>query len=217
MAEASPMPYSRFRRVVQGQGGFTLIELLVAMPIAILLLGVVIEALGQASRDQQDIEYRTESLNNAEVGLERMTREIRQATWLFFWSSSVVDINVRVRASATAEGEYRLVRYDCSTDACVRSEGPAMVYPPPANPAFTTAAVLIGTPEGDTFGRDGRILGHDVFRPMHIDSATGARTADFLKPDYLSVRLRLAVPRHEGALELSDGVNLRNLTQFKAP
>lgn len=211
------MPASRLRRVIQGQGGFSLIELLVAMPIAILLLGVVIQALGQASRDQQDVEQRTESLTNAEIGLEQMTRELRQASWVYFWSSSVVDLNVRVRATAQSEGEYRLVRFDCSGDACLRSQGPALVYPPPPNPSFTSTTVLIGSPASDTFGRNGHVIGHDVFRPQHVDPVTGARTTDFLKPDFLSVRLQLSVPRHSRALELQDGVNLRNLTQFKAP
>ena len=128
----------RLRRVNQDQRGFTLIELLVAMPIAMLLLGSVIAMLGQASDDQQDIERRSQMQSDAQIGLERMTRELRQATWVYFRSSSVIDVNVRVRATSTSDGVYRLVRFDCSGDTCVRSEGPATTYPPAAAPTFST-------------------------------------------------------------------------------
>src|SRR5215210_4614037 len=105
------MPYLRLRRLVQGQGGSTLIELLVAMPIAIVLLGLVVQSLGTAGRDQQDIERRTEALTNGNLGLERMTRELPQADWVYFRSSSVVDLSGPVRATPTSTSVKRLVRY----------------------------------------------------------------------------------------------------------
>ncbi len=209
------MPSVRQRRSIHGQVGSTLIELLVAMPIAIVLLGVVVASLGQAGRDQQDIERRTEALNHGQLGLERMTRELRQATWLYFRSSSLVDLNVRVRANATSNGAYQLVRWDCSGETCVRSEGPPVAYPPPAVPGFSSTAVLIGQSRSDIGGREGQIIGHDVFRPMKIDEATGERTLEYASPDFVGVRLRLAdSTRPDGMLELQDGVNLRNRTTF---
>jgi hypothetical protein len=185
------------------------------MPIAVLLLGVVIQSLGQASTDQQDIERRSIALDDGQIGLERMTRELRQATWLYFRSSSVVDLNVRVRSGPTATSTARLVRWDCSGDTCVRSEGPPVTYPPPAAPTFSSQQTLIGTPASDVGGRGGQIIGHDVFRPMRIDPSTGARTTDYLSPDFVAVRVRLADRSHaSGMLELQDGVNLRNRTTF---
>jgi hypothetical protein len=185
------------------------------MPIAVVLLGVVIQSLGQASRDQQDVERRSVSLDDGQIGLERMTDDLRQATWLYFRSSSVVDLNVRVRSSPTATSTPRLVRWDCSGDTCVRSEGPPVTYPPPAVPTFSQTQTLIGTEATDVGGRQGQIIGHDVFRPMKIDPSTGARTTDYLTPDFVAVRLRLADRTHPaGMLELQDGVNLRNRTTF---
>jgi hypothetical protein len=185
------------------------------MPIAVLLLGVVVQLLGQAGTDQQDIERRTVSLDEGQIGLERMTRELRQATWLYFRSSSVVDLNVRVRPSPTGTSTPRLVRWDCSGDTCVRSEGPPVTYPPPAAPTFTDERTVIGTDASDKGGREGQIIGHDVFRPMRIDTTTGARVTDYLTPDFVAVRLRLADRTHpSGMLELQDGVNLRNRTTF---
>jgi type II secretory pathway pseudopilin PulG len=200
--------------MVQGQGGSSLIELLVAMPIAVVLLGLIVSALGQAGLDQQDVERRTEALNGAQLGLEEMTRELRQATWVYFRSSSVVDLNVRVRPTPSAEGTFRLVRWDCSGDTCVRSEGAPTPYPPPSAPAFATARDAIG--EAPSVGeRQGQVIGHDVFTPTEVNPDTGVVSTNFVTPDAVQVRLRIAVKRHEdGVVELNDGVSLRNRTTF---
>jgi type II secretory pathway pseudopilin PulG len=216
------MPYPRLRRMVQGQGGSTLIELLVAMPIAMVLLAAVIQSLGTAGRDQQDIERRTEALTNGQIGLERMTREFRQATWLYFRSSSVVDLNVRVRAAASSHGVYRLVRYDCSGDTCQRSEGAPVAYPPPSTPSFSTTSTAIGDPSGTVGNLNGQVVSHDIFFPSHIDPATGVDSPNFLKPDFVRVRLQIAFADRpqstrrsvDKPIVLEDGVSLRNATTF---
>src|SRR4051794_9666207 len=112
------MPDHRLRRLVQGQGGSTLIEMLVAMPLAVLLMGVVIQGLGTASIRQQDVERRTEAAQQAQTGLERMTRELRSAGWVYFSSSSVIDMDALVRPSSTGTSAHRHVRYDCSGGTC---------------------------------------------------------------------------------------------------
>jgi hypothetical protein len=195
---------------------------MVAMPIAILLLGLVFQSLGTAGQDQQDIEGRTETLTNGQIGLERMTRELRQASWVYFRSSGVVDMDVPVRVSATSTSVHRLVRYDCSGATCNRSEGPAVAYPPPAVPTFAATQTAIGNPPSDAFGLDGEVVNHDVFRPSHIDPDSGVRTTDFVAPDFVLVRLQLAYRARRGDLTLAerfpvvleDGVSLRNRTTF---
>lgn len=212
------MPSHRLRRVAQGQGGFSLVELLIAMFIASILLGLVVQSLGQASQDQQDIERRSQMQTDAQLGLERMTREIRQATWLQFHSSSVVDINVRVRSSAQSYGVYRLVRYDCSGDACLRSEGAPVNYPPPLSPTFDTTTEVVGAQTADAGSRRGVIVRHDIFRPVRIDPATGASVTDFARPDFLFVRMQLEIAQlHDPdnrRLTIEDGVSLRNRTGY---
>jgi type II secretory pathway pseudopilin PulG len=201
--------------LIRGEGGSTLIELLIAMPIALLLLGASLDALGHTGQQQQDIERRTQAQDVGQNGLERMTRELRQATWVYFRSSSIVDLNVKVRATPTSSGVYRLVRWDCSGDTCIRYEGSAQTYPPLPSPTFTSSQVEIGSPSTDTKGRDGQIVGHDIFHPTHVDPTTGAITTNFVNPDFVSVRLQLAYrSKTAGVLELSDGVSLRNRTTF---
>src|SRR5689334_2531800 len=120
-----------------------MIELVVAMPLAILLIGVILTALGTTSNDQQDVERRTQALSQAQTGLERLTREVRQAQWIYVRSSSVIDLQTPVRPGGATTSVPRLVRYDCSGSACVRSEAPATTYPPPPNPSFTNAVIVI--------------------------------------------------------------------------
>jgi prepilin-type N-terminal cleavage/methylation domain-containing protein len=207
------------RGIRQGQGGFTLIELLVAMTIAVALLGVIIAELGRASQDQQDIERRAQMQTDAQIGLERMTRELRQASWLYFRSSAVVDLNVRVRSGPAVQGVPRLVRYDCSTDTCRRYEGPPSVYPPPASPTFERTEDIIGADVADWGSRRGSVVRHDVFRPARIDPVTGAAVTDFSAPDFLTVRMTLEIePLYPSGdvqrITIEDGVGLRNVTEF---
>jgi Tfp pilus assembly protein PilW len=202
--------------MIQGQGGSTLIELLVAMPIAVMLLGLVVQALGDAGKQQQDIESRTEALTNGQISLERMTREIRQSNWVYFRSSSVVDLEVPVRPNPTASSVPRLVRFDCSSEVCTRSEGAPVTYPPPSSPTFATEVRMIGDPSTDRNGLYGQITSHDIFRPTKIDTETGASNVEYFAPDFIFVRVQLAVRGREEPLVLEDGVSVRNQSSFKS-
>src|SRR6266536_1801659 len=209
------MPFQRLWRVIQGQGGSALIELLVAMPIAVLLVGIVVQSLGVSGKRQSDVERRTEALSQGQIGLERMTRELRQAEWVFFQSSSVVDMDALVRPNPTAHGVQRHVRYDCSGTSCIRLEGPAVSFPPSAASTFDSSIVIVGAPPGDTQTRYGTIVGHNVFEPARVDSTTGATVPDFMDPDIVLVRLQLAVQGRRQPIEIRDGVSLRNRSTFQ--
>jgi type II secretory pathway pseudopilin PulG len=208
------MPDLSRLRLIRGQGGSTLIELLVVMPMAIMLLGLVTQAFVSGSEDQRRLESRTAALNQAQTGLERMTRELRQANWVFFTSSQVVDADVMVRVTAGSRAVARHVRYDCNTGACYRYEGPAVAFPPPPTAAFNRTSLVLGSRIDDPHSFAGRVIGHDVFYPKRVDPSTGASTADYLDPDLLYVRLRIAVNGLEKPLELADGISLRNRTRF---
>ena len=214
------MPGHRLRRLIQGQGGSTLIELLVAMPLSVLLLGIVIQALGVAGRREQDLERRTETVQQAELGLERMTREIRSASWVYFSSSSVVDIDTLVRTDPTATSVHRHVRYDCSGSACIRYEGAPVSYPPLAGSSFDRSRTIIGALVGDcaicgdqTRSRVGFLIAHDIFLPQRI-GASGQPVTDFVNPNVLQIRVRLRLPQRTETVEVRDGVSLRNQSDF---
>ena len=184
------------------------------MPIAMVLLGVVVQQLGKTSLENQQIERRTEALNNGQLGLERMTSEIRQADWVYFRSSSHFDMQVPVRPAPTATATMRVVRYDCRGETCVRSEGNATGFPPPPAPAFTKTETVIGSPAEETGIRYGLIAGHDVFYPRRVNPTTGAWATDFLQPDFLFIRLRLKVEGQGESIVLEDGISLRNRSSY---
>lgn len=206
------MPYvcRLVRRLVQGQGGSSLIELLVAMPLAILVLGTVFQGFAVGSKDQQRVEARSEAVIQAQRGLERMTRALRQANWVYFRSSHVVDVDTMVRAAPTTPAVRRLVRIDCSTRVCMRYEGPATSFPPPAAPAFDSAALLVGTDPHKRSQRGGRLENFDIFSPKRLDEVTGALIAEYLEPELVNIRLRLRPSAEQEPFELLDGVSLRN-------
>lgn len=207
------MPVSR-HRLVREQRGTTLIEVLVAIPMAVALLGLVTQAFVTGSRDQRRLELRTAALNQANTGLERMTRELRQANWVFFTSSQVIDAEAMVRPGPTEQAVQRHVRYDCSAGACWRYEGPPVPFPPPAAAAFTSASLVVGARAGDRLSFVGRVLPHDVFVPKRVDPVSGETVVDYLDPDLLHIALKVAVRDLRKPIELADGISLRNATRF---
>jgi Tfp pilus assembly protein PilW len=208
------MPDLSRLRLIRGQGGSTLIELLVAMPIAVALLGLVTQAFVTGTTDQRRLERRTAALSAANTGLERMTRELRQANWVYFRSSQVVEAEAMVRPNSATQAVKRHVRYDCTTGACWRSEGPAVTFPPPAGATYSNSQVVIGSPVADTTSASGRVLTHDVFVPKKVDPVTGKTVVDYLEPDLLHIALRIQVRGMSRPVELADGISLRNATKF---
>lgn len=208
------MPHLSRVRLIRGQGGSTLIELLVAMPMAVALLGLVTQVFVTGTSDQRRLERRAAALAHANTGLERMTRELRQANWVFFTSSQVVEAEAMVRASAVTPAVRRHIRYDCSSGRCWRLEGPAVAFPPPRDATFETSRIVIGAAEGDETSSVGRVLANDVFAPKRVDPATGRTVVDYLRPDLLHIALRVSVKGMDHPVELADGVSLRNATKF---
>lgn len=212
------MPESgRLRRLIQGQGGSTIIELLVAMPMAIGLIFGLLSLFNAGAGDQRDMEQRSRALQSSLVGLERMTRDLRQAAWVHVFSSQVVSAQVRMR-DETGVMAPRHVRYDCSSGACRRLEGPAVAYPPALGAPFDRNQIVIGGDPGDPRDPRGRVLTRDVFVPYRTDAVTGVQQPNFVDPSYIAIRVRLAVkgtnlhngPREALRVDLSDGVAIRS-------
>lgn len=180
-------PLARWRTE---ETGFTLIELLVAMSLGIILVSAVALFADVGIRSQHSTAKATEALNEQRTGLERMTREIRQATQFELVNSQVVDMNTYVNPSYGSTAVLRRVRYDCSRgELCRRSEGPV-------NGAFTTTDVEIVSV----------VQNADVFDPQPD-----------INPTYVAVALRVRAEgdgsNPEKIITLRDGVTLRNRRQ----
>jgi prepilin-type N-terminal cleavage/methylation domain-containing protein len=174
----------RCRSRARGQGGFTLVELMVAMPLALIVIFAAYSALAQAERSQHESRTRAEGLRQQQVGLERMTREIRHATVFQFLTSQIVEFDGFVHSSGTTT--VRRVRYDCSSGSyCVRREGPA------GGPVAATGVRLIEA-----------LVNPDVFDPE----------PNFLAPRYVGISASVRIADDKNLITLRDGVDLRNLT-----
>ena len=104
--------------------GFSLVELLVVIPMmAIVLLGIY-ALYNVGAKGQQQNNVRVTTLLREQNGLERMTREMRQAVSFTPVSSQILDAVTYVRPSDGSASVQRHVRYECLNGACTRYEGP---------------------------------------------------------------------------------------------
>jgi hypothetical protein len=187
------------RHLAAGQDGHTLFEMLLVTAMLIGVLLLPIKAHDIFAADQQRIESANQTLVEQRNGLERMTRDIRQALYVCrvwptcgaFSNSSTIDIQRCASVTATGCTSATWVRYDCgatvgsgasATRACVRSESAA-----PADlgqSARTVVKNLAATQPG-------------IFTHTAV-------------PEYVSVSLQVNSHGLKNAIALQDGVQLRN-------
>jgi type II secretory pathway pseudopilin PulG len=170
-------------RRLKDQTGFTLVELMVAMPIAMIVLSLAMLAVATTVRNEQRTREHTEALRQQQVGLEQLTRELREATSFRFLTSQWVEFTAYVRTSGT--GTLRQIRYDCRSGThCLRQEGPV-------GGALSGNAIIIDALENP-----------DVFEPE----------PDFVNPRYVGIVAQVRIAKDRRLITLRDGVDLRNLT-----
>ncbi len=176
-------------RLHSSQSGFTLVELLVAMPLALLLMFAALDFSDLTVRNQQATTNRAQAITQAQVGLERMTREIRDAADFRLLTSQVVEVDTYVRPPAGSPSGYsqnlKLVRYDCTRSQCRRYEGP------PGGPLSSASTVLFTD-----------VANADVFNPA----------PSFVNPNYIAVKVQISILRQRNPITLTDGVVLPNVT-----
>src|SRR4051795_8838014 len=166
------------------EGGFTLVELLVAAGLMLIVVGAALALLDSsntiAARDQE----RTHAIREAQVGVQSMTRELRQAFSIVSSSPYAIEVHV-LRGGADHD-----VTYDCTGTSsagpplgqCVRYEttgsgqGAAstvvdrLITQP--GPAPTAAARLRTTPGPGrppvfTYSTNG--AGHTTYGTVHVE------------------------------------------------
>jgi prepilin-type N-terminal cleavage/methylation domain-containing protein len=177
------------KRLRGDQRGFTLIELLITMPLALLLLFALLNVLDASARNQRATSSRAQAVTQAKVGLDRMAREIREASSFELLTSQVAEIVTPVRPAtgpSSFSGNLRLVRYDCTGSQCTRYEGPK------TGPVPSTGTSIFTD-----------VLNDDVFTP----------TPSFINPTFIGIKVLVRVKGQQTPINLTDGVDLRN-TQF---
>lgn len=182
-------------RRARDEDGFTVVELLVAM----MLMGVIMAIAGSAVVTSLQTQRRQlaqlTTLNDAKLGLERMSRDVRGANPLGpTLSTTQVDLRLVVGAQARAL-TYRLVGDELRVDERVTD--------------VTSGALISDPPERRLIDGVVPASGTGIFRFFDIggNELTGSVTAAAVH----SVELRLRVQRPEaGPVDLNERVLLRN-------
>ena len=163
-----------------------MVELLTVMPmVAIVLLGMY-ALYNVGAKSQRETDTRVRSLVQQEHGLERLSREMRQATAVTPVSATVLDATTWVRPADGSASVQRHVRYDCSTGTCRRSEGPA------GGTTYDIGPVNVISD----------VLNTDVFTLQ----------PDTVSPTYVTTRVQVRVKGAQNPITLEGGFALRNLS-----
>jgi Tfp pilus assembly protein PilV len=169
---------------LRSERGVGLIELLTVLPmLAVVLMGIyALSNLG--AKSQRQAHARTSTLQRAQNGMERLTREMRQATAVSPVSSQVLDATTYVRPPGGDTSVPRRVRYDCASGSCTRREGPV-------GGALDTGpeTVISGLQNADVF----------FFTPNSVN------------PVFVSMKLEVSVNGATNPIVLDGGFELRNL------
>lgn len=193
------------RRPARDEAGFALVELLIVAALLGVVLFAVLSLLDAAVRVEARDQERAHAVREAQVGLDRMTRELRQAYRVVATGPSYVTVHVRLGGQDT-QVHYRCDRphpdlasnpHDDGYRRCRRVE--ALVGA--ALPAIDTGPIVID-----------RVLNGSAAPPDSVFTFSPSA----ISPTY--IRARIEVPargeREEGIehkVVLDDGFFMRNL------
>jgi hypothetical protein len=170
-----------------GEGGYALVELLVVASLLVVVLGAIL-ALGETTQRIAPKESeRAHVIRESQVGLHRMTRELRHAFQAPTVSGSTMQADVLV-----ANGATRTVRYDCDEAH-------------PTDAAYTRC--LRQVLSGGTWSA-GEVVIDQVLNGTAVFSLT--------PPDYVGATVEVAArgglkDGHDHRIILQDGFYMRNL------
>jgi len=200
-ADTEPMaaprsPQAVLRSGARGEAGFSLIELLLSSTLLLVVLGATLSVLDTTARLGPRDQERPLAVSEAQVGLDRMVRELREASSVVGTTST--SMNVLVEKG----GVQRQVLYQCGVAAPNDA----------SNPYDDTykRCVRRETSSGGAFTGAGTVVvQRRINQPVFTFSPSTTR------PEY--VKARIVVPargeRREGYahnITLDDGFYIRN-------
>jgi Tfp pilus assembly protein PilW len=172
------------RSLVRSERGLSLVELLVVMPMMAIVLLSIYALNNVGVKSQRETSDRVSTMQRQENGLERMTREMRQAVGFTPVSSQVIDAETYVRTSDANPSVQKRVRYECVNGSCVRYEGPS-------------GGALTSGPE--TVVTSVRNVDVFFFEPNNVN------------PNFVTVKLEIGVKGATNPITLDGGFALRNV------
>jgi Tfp pilus assembly protein PilW len=111
---------------VAAEGGITLVELVTAMALALVVIAAPLTFLIVSLRQHDNVASRTDSVRQAEVGLNQLTRDLRQADpaqlIVLTWGSGTATAAFSIGKPGTAGASDQIVTWTCTANAsCTRS------------------------------------------------------------------------------------------------
>jgi len=170
------------RRLRRSDRGVGLIELLAVIPMLAATLLATYALYNVAAKSQVRTDSRSQGLIQQQLGFERMSRELRQATAITPVSSQAIDVTTWVRPVNQDRSVKRRVRYECTT-ICQRWEGPE-------NGGLTSGPVTL----------IGNVQNPDVFTLM----------PNSVNPTYVAFRVEASVKGASKPIVFDGGFALRN-------
>lgn len=171
----------RLRRACAEESGFTLVELLISSSILIAILGGVLALLDTSSTVEARDQERTHAIRETQVGVYRMTRELRQAYSLVSSSGYLIEAHV------WEQGADHDVTFDCTGTSsagppygqCVRFEKGAS-GPGPATVVIDRLVNNPGSGRPPVFVFSTNGAGHTTFATVHVEApAKGALSTGY--------------------------------------
>lgn len=125
-----------------GDGGFTLVELLITVGLLMLILGVIFASLEQVVTAEAYSSDRSASLDSMRLTLNRMTRELRQASSVDDTTSTASHLEF----DTYVQGTSQRVVYDASGTTLTRKVGPGNAVPVQTGLASTSLFTYVSAP-----------------------------------------------------------------------
>jgi prepilin-type N-terminal cleavage/methylation domain-containing protein len=111
--------FGRHPSRLSGTGGFTLVELIIAMALSLVVFTAVGAALISGAHDEATITGRSAQLQQAELAIQRLVRNLREATSVTLTSTSAITYAMPVSTGSES------VTFSCSavTETCTQTIG----------------------------------------------------------------------------------------------
>ena len=173
---------------LRDERGFTLIEQLVAAMGLVMVVAAIAGMTEVSQRMSASDNARSEGLRNAQVGLDRMTRELRAA-----YSFSGAITTTRIVANVLVRGRTYQVTYDCNSahpDAATNAQGVRQCVRSEAGRSEVVVDKIVNA---------GQVGARQVFTPTQRADSVGNNLNYY-------VAVRLEVPAG-GERKLGDGKN----------
>lgn len=188
-------------RNLLAEDGSTLIELLVAAVMMISVMGALMGLNRVAFKEQARVEGGVRGLMGQKNGLERMTRELRQANLICtvsptcapFTNASTIEFE-RCSSGGASGCTKSWVRYNCSG-------APAQTVPP----NLTSRACLRS--EAASPG----LLGQNQRAVVRNVSTTQGGVFSLIGTNYVTISLKVVAKGQKNPISLEDGVRTRNV------